>query len=320
MDSDNAGLTAVERLCASSLLFKLSDQCSVNVFIASLPPDVKDPSEYIESKGGAASKNITDAFYTDVLSNLIQWSDWFINRTISHYDQTAVANGKHSFAYISNKLSNFLAAFPIPTERTRLAYLSAGKLSELISKQSGTSSTALRIQLESDILDMASRKANTRTELIRRTDSTNDMVRLTSGGITDADMKEQAKRSKVNNSKHPQSNYLRPSRKHFGNDSKSDAALNYGRSSIPGQDKFKEGGKHQKSLNQNNFRATRRRKPKEEHPYMPHFSGFDFFHESDKQWLGLENDFNNVSLKYLRIVSRHVLLIIIMRFCIICTL
>ena len=311
MDSDDAGITAVERLCASSLLLKLNDQYSVNVFIATLPSDVKDPSEYIQSKGGTENKNVPEAFNADILANLTPWCDWFISQTIHRYDVMSVGNDKNSFADVCNKLSNFLATFPIPTERTRLAYLSAGKLAEMLADQSGTSSAALRIQLESDLLEMASRKANTRIELSRRTESPNELSKLTDGGITYIESKEQAKliaettKSKRNmiqtiknisndNSRLYTANHRNAPSSYYGNNMKNQEFSS----------------KLQKSYRTRAIAGTK--KVRNETPYMPHFNGFDFFHETDRQWLGLDNDFNGVSftlLFFLYISSTHYLCI-----------
>ena len=178
MDSDNAGLLATERLCSGPLLFKLVDDVAVEILVATLPNSLKDPSEFFETQKSKAG----EAFREEVLDQAKDWTDWYLRRILSRYDPNSKANNANSYLDITDRLSNFLSGFTNAADRTRRAFSAAGSLAEIISKESGSSSAPLRIQLESDLLDMASRKAKTRENLSRRVDHQIDFQKLINGG------------------------------------------------------------------------------------------------------------------------------------------
>ena len=175
LDNDEAGITATERVCTGSSMWGFVDSTGVDIYVASLPDDIKDPAEFIEGNGGVDNESSEIAFRKDVLGEAVRWDDWYVSRLISKYNP----NESTSFSEVCDKVSTFLSTHPNAAERTKRAYDAAGKLSDYISRDNGTSSgesrsiAPLRIQLESDLLGMASRKAAAREAMTRRIEAVN---------------------------------------------------------------------------------------------------------------------------------------------------
>lgn len=265
LDNDEAGLNAVERICTDPEIWQFLKTNGIYLDVASLPSGMKDPAEFIEANGGVRSSKSGDLFRSDVLMKAISWTDWFVTRLISKYDPSDPS----SFSSVCDNLSTFLSTHPNAAERTKRAYEAAGELAELISKGRGSPSNnaPLRIQLESDLLGMASRKAAAREALARRIEaadgdigSKSKILKMSSGEPTLNDDTKYTPRVTAPTDQGAKGNYTRPETKiknSFPKYSKADFAK----------------GK--------NFNEQKKNPPLTEH-----FHGFQFS-ETDAQWLGL---------------------------------
>ena len=265
LDNDDAGLNAVERFCDNTALTKLAEEYGINIYVGTLPENIKDPAEFIQSRGGGLKAG--KAFQDEVIDNATSWSDWYINRIISEYDPNSKQTGsKGTFSSVCNRVSDFLSTFTNAADRTKRTYEVASKLSDLITTTDG-SSAALQIQLESDLLDMSSRKARLRENISRRIESVDDhpqqdrtdsniIAKLTSG-------------EGVSGTKH---NY--------------DQEID---DSIPSVSK--ETAKNiQTTKRQPKYYKTKTLKSYTEPSIVPHFSGVVFQNPEDAEWLGLDLD------------------------------
>ena len=131
----------------------------------------------------------------------------------------------------------------------------------------------MRVQLEADILNMATRKAGVREAMERRIEQADGfsgdvaaatMEKLASGGSSDEDNKLMSTRA-LARMKSPQKNQI----------------------SSPPKPRRPVAAKI-RSNNWSTPRKTKRRKvdPPERH-FVPHFNGFTFEHKTDRDWLGL---------------------------------
>lgn len=267
LDSDEAGLNAVERVCTSSSIWDFLETNGVEIMVASLPVGFKDPAEFIEGNGGAGKSSSGESFRSKVLQSSIPWNDWFIMRLISRYDPSDSA----SFSSVCDSVSTFLSAHPNAGDRTKRAYEAAGKLAELIGKGNGNANDGpLRIQLESDLLGMASRKAAAREALTRRVEaadgesgSKNTLARLSSGEASTADDAQLAS--------------IVHSMKQDGIKSSSKARFESPR---------REKGRSDNGRNQMSRRDSGQRQAP---PMIQHFRGFQFS-ETDAEWLGVTTE------------------------------
>lgn len=187
LDNDEAGINAVERICTGSHIWDFLEQTAVEVEVVSLPTGIKDPADYIEANGGIGKTSSGEKFREEILGASMPWNDWFITRLISKYDP----NDTTSFSNVCDNIATFLSNHPNAADRTKRAFEAAGKLAALIGKDSSSSHGPLRIQLESDLLSMASRKASAREALSRRIEDAdgeninkNKLARLNSGEAT----------------------------------------------------------------------------------------------------------------------------------------
>lgn len=281
LDNDEAGLNAVERICTDPEIWQFLKTNGIYLDVASLPSGMKDPAEFIEANGGVRSSKSGDLFRSDVLMKAISWTDWFVTRLISKYDPSDPS----SFSSVCDNLSTFLSTHPNAAERTKRAYEAAGELAELISKGRGSSSNnaPLRIQLESDLLGMASRKAAAREALARRIEaadgdigSKSKILKMSSGEPTLNDDTKYMPRVTAPTDQGAKGNYTRPETKiknSFPKYSKADSAKGM---------KFNE--------------------QKKNPPLTEHFHGFQFS-ETDAQWLGLGTE--KVSLRCTEFICAH---------------
>ena len=280
MDGDDAGVNAVERLCSSNILSKIPKLNRNELYVATLPDDinVKDPSDFVEYAGDNAQQR----FQEEILNEAIPWDEWYITRLVSKYEVNA-KDGRidDSFADICDDVSTFLATMPNPADRTRRVHKIAEMLVDLITADTDTERSAsslnmLRVQFESDILNMSSRKAGVREAMERRIEqadgitgdaTTSMMERLTSGG--NVDMNDDDKKM----SKNALARTTPPSRP-IGNEQTKRTVSRPPRPAAKARART--------------FRArkTRERQLPERH-LVPHFNGFQFKHESDRDWLGL---------------------------------
>lgn len=267
LDSDEAGLNAVERVCTSSSIWDFLETNGVEILVASLPVGFKDPAEFIEGHGGAGKSSSGESFRSNVLNSSIPWNDWFIIRLISRYDPSDSA----SFSSVCDSVSTFLSAHPNAGDRTKRAYEAAGKLAELIGEGQGSANDGpLRIQLESDLLGMASRKAAAREALTRRVEAAdgesgikNTLARLSSGEASTADDAQLAS--------------IVQGMKQDGIKSSSKARFESPRL---------EKGRSDNGRNQMSRRDSGQRQAP---PMIQHFRGFQFT-ETDAEWLGVTTE------------------------------
>ena len=276
LDNDEAGINAVERLCASSGIWEFLEGSGVEIKVASLPPGIKDPAEFIEAKGGVSKTSSGEEFRTEILGNTQPWNLWFISRLISRYDPT----DSSSFSSVCENISNFLSTHSNAADRTKQAYEAAGKLATYIAKDSGGSGEGpLRIQLESDLLGMASRKASARDALARRIEaadgkraSKDTIARMYSGEATV--VRDQPEPNLVGDKTTKNSN----------------GELKQSQSSR----QFQSRRKIQPRTLDDSYRARNRRsmqfsKVEQAPPITKHFNGFAF-KETDAAWLGITNE------------------------------
>lgn len=259
LDNDAAGLNAIERLCDSSILMKVSEKKTIQILIAQLPENTKDPAEFIEHKGGGNQAG--ESFNEEIVSKAIPWSDWFINRIVSQYDSNAETGTNGSFSDICSRISDFLSTFPNAADRTRRSYDVAIRLANLISNDS---SPALRIQLESDLLDMSSRKAQAREALTRRVENVDGLTDLSNSNVVAKLASGEGVATNYDEGKQVPTNQI-DTKKHFNKKWQEKDATNFSFSKS---------------------RVTKQTK-RESSPILPHFSGFEFDNPEDAVWLGL---------------------------------
>eukprot|EP00557_Chaetoceros_sp_GSL56_P011568 CAMPEP_0176487182 /NCGR_PEP_ID=MMETSP0200_2-20121128/5981_1 /TAXON_ID=947934 /ORGANISM="Chaetoceros sp., Strain GSL56" /LENGTH=1054 /DNA_ID=CAMNT_0017883965 /DNA_START=172 /DNA_END=3336 /DNA_ORIENTATION=+ len=267
LDNDEAGINAVERICTDPDIWQFLKTNGISLDVASLPSGIKDPADFIEANGGLKSSKSGDSFRKNVLTTAIPWNDWFVTRLISKYDPT----DSSSFSSVCDHVSAFLSTHPNAAERTKRAYEAAGKLAELISKgRAGSSNAPLRIQLESDLLGMASRKAAAREALARRIEaadgdigSKDKIQKLSSGEPTLSDDSKYVPRVTSSTQKVATGNYTRP------------------------QTKIQNS--YSKYSKVDTFKSKKYSEKKKDSPLTEHFHGFEFS-ETDAQWLGLTTE------------------------------
>jgi DNA primase catalytic core len=288
MDGDDAGTNAVERLCSGgNVLSKVPELNRNELYVATLPSDVgvKDPSDYVDFAGGGS--NAGERFKEEVIDNAVPWDEWYVARILSRHQDDVVnaakdGNSNESFSDLCDEISTFLATFPNPADRTRRAHKVAETLAGLIVAQddlAGSSLSMLRVQLESDILNMSSRKAGVREAMERRIESTegisgeavaSKMERLTAGGGLEGDDDDDDGKMTKNTL------LSRANRPRNGMDKMIRASRPPPRSVATQNDRARSAR-----------RSFRPRQPPEERHLVPHFNGFTFKHQSDRDWLGL---------------------------------
>lgn len=284
LDCDEAGVNAVERLCTGSLLSKTAETYVVQILVATLPSGVKDPGQYIESKSSKSKAG--EQFRKEVIDTAKDWTVWYLDRLLSRYDETALRGTAGSFADVCDRISDFLSVFSNPLERTKRAHDVAGSLANIVAGNvdSNESSNALRIQLETDLVNMVARKAGAKESIERRIESvegyspdatSQKLARMTRGdGTTLTDKSVNLLSSKA----------LRARNK--ANSSSSRAQRS---DDIQVSPRKKNGSA---SPRRRGRARVQRAASKElvQPPFTPHFSGFDFKNPSDADWLNLPRE------------------------------
>jgi DNA primase len=159
MDSDDAGVAAIERLCIGKnpILVAAMENLNVDIYVASLPEGVKDPADFLEQHRN--SDHLEKKFRVDVVRNALEWSEWYMNRLLASHDPDAANEESCSFNGVFERLASFLATFENKGELAKRASLVASKLAKLIKIDNSTqpieASSTVRIQLESDLVEMA---------------------------------------------------------------------------------------------------------------------------------------------------------------------
>ena len=280
MDSDDAGVAAVERLCSGDFLSDAASSFGVQFLVASLPTGMKDPGDFIEDRReiGTAVDHIADEFRAEVLSTAVDWSDWFLTKVLDRYNKNASREAAGSFGDVFQRVADFLATFPSPAERTKSAYEVSGKLANImaIDSNSTTISKAARMQLESDLIDSASRIAAAKDLMKRR-------VEVVNGGSPAETRSLLSAMSKGGTSVDGADEVGKLSRKALQKLSgpPKPRALSDSPTGRPMDDR---------TISRKPRPRRRIYRPitqKEEPSLTPHFAGFEFENQSDADWLGV---------------------------------
>jgi hypothetical protein len=281
---------AIERLCTGSLLIKTAETFVVEILVATLPSGVKDPAEYVELGDKKSRSRIGEQFRKEVMDTAKDWTVWYLDRLLSCYDEIALHGMAGSFADICDRVSEFLSRFPNPAERTKRAHDVAGSLADVIScgSDSGQVSNALRIQLESDLVNMVARKADARESIERRIESVE-------GSSADVINQKLWKMTKGDG--------MSPSDDSSKLSTRALKALKKGDFLLPSSGKANGTRKirsrrssHTGSGSVGSRQGVRRRMRRSstaklsQLPLTPHFCGFHFENQSDADWLNLPRE------------------------------
>jgi DNA primase len=304
LDNDVAGTDAIERLCQNGMLEECARKNLASVHVARLPKETKDPANFIEQRRllGMSSKEIAADFNDRVIAAAVDWKEWFIHNLITAYTQDSPQGSRCSFSDVFDKIAEFLANSFKPAERTKRAYIVAGELSSILaSEQNATEiSLSVRIQLESDLVDLASRKSAAKAVLQRRIDDTAidtspttipPTVALFARGYGPNSIDQDNQLSKsATRTKNRGTVSVKPL-DHSVQKEHNDTSIF---SSAP-----ISGANSQRQVQLTRAKITRRREP-DHVSVTTHFSGFQFKHQSDMEWLGLRNNkVSNHSLQYI---------------------
>ena len=286
LDNDEAGQIAVERLCGNGMLSEASSKHGVEILVASLPEGLKDPADFIEAREGADDE-IAESFRREIVGTACDWTDWYLQRLFIEYDPTATRGRPGSFGDIFERVAGFLASSMDPADRTKRAYEVAGSLAAMIAEEKNATevSSVVRFQFESDLIDRASRIAEAKDAIQRRSESIsgqsptgtrNVLSSLSRGEGPSAGEDDTGKLSykalssntgKVSTSQKTEISEARRSPK-----SASSSA------------------KNQKTLAKTKGRTFKTREPTKVVALTPHFAGFEFARQSDMDWLGIPKE------------------------------
>jgi DNA primase catalytic core len=288
LDNDAAGISTMERLCQNGVLNDVSKAYpTVEIRVASLPSTAKDPGDAVESLESVRSKKVpvSTRFRKSVVETAVDWFDWYLARLMQTYDAKAARGGPGSFSSVFRLVAEFLARSCDATERTKRSFEVAGVFAKFIAGETNsTASQAVCHQLQVDLIDTVSRIASTNDAILRR-----------------------AEFDQVNAVQSP-SLVL--------------AALTSGAGPSGPDDVLPTGPVKAKLPSQ----RSRERQKKYEHRgrsiidnaapnLIPHFVGFDFASQSDKDWLGIRE--KQAKVKYDRgigLLSRSGELIVAVHF------
>ena len=284
LDNDDAGINAVERVCSNMFLAKTAEKFVVEIVVACLPPGIKDPADFIEANNGGTKGG--GVFREQVLRQAEDWTTWYLKRILSRYNQRALRGTPGSFGDMCDRVSEFLATFSNAADRTKMAHDIASNLAELVAKSSGSGevSNSFRIQLESDLVDMVSRKAAAKESVGRRIEAVDgfasnqqdDKLSQMSKGLFQADESNKLS-TKAFKEANPVKRGAPPQRFKPALDQR-DLGPKIGRKANNTARKAPPGPR----------RGIKRDFKKPESPSMtPYFRGFEFENESDAEWLGL---------------------------------
>lgn len=270
MDNDDAGRNAVQRICSSNMITKTSELSGTDILVATLPNGIKDPSDFVASKESDAKSR----FENEVLQLAQPWDQWYITQIAQKYD--ADSKDGTSFAAICEEVSSFLAVFPNAADRTRRVHNIVDILLDLISKDSDSKSSLgmMRVQLESDMLNIVSRKASARESIERRIEEKDGFSGeadrkldvITRGEIAEVDENDQRL------SKSALAKLNAPTRRNH--------AASMMKQPTPTRRTFKQKPPRRATFKTSNGKQQQR-------DLIPHFNGFTFDRKSDRDWLGL---------------------------------
>lgn len=287
LDSDEAGITAVERVCCNTFLAKTSEKYVVEILVATLPVGIKDPADFFEAKKRDTKGG--ENFRDDVLRKAEDWTIWYLKRILCRYNEKALRGAPGSFGDMCDRVSEFLATFPNPADRTKRAHDVADTLVDLATMNSGSRevSNSFRIQLQSDMVDMVSRKAAAKESIGRRIEAVDGfdpkqqadkLLKLSRGAGTSSETDDLNQLSfKAINAANPAKARVYPKGLNPISELRELSSLNTGRS----------GNKVRKAKPGNRQQIQRDRSKQQATSMTPHFQGFEFMNESDAEWLGL---------------------------------
>lgn len=294
LDNDNAGTMAVERLCRNGMVEECIKKNVVSIHVARLPKHIKDPADYIEAqrKSGMTVQQVATIFLDEIVDSAVDWTEWYIQTLISGYDRDAPRNAAGSFSDVFERIAEFLATSLPAAERTKVAYEVAGRLSSILANDRNSTeiSLSVRIQLESDLIDLASRLSAAKEVLQRRIDATSTDISTTMSqssatvssfirGLGPNSIGQEGKLSK-NATKSTIQNPSQPLTSTIRRGTHNDNKLN-------------SSGQTSESLPRRKVQKTRATISRIREPNFvsvtTHFSGFQFRHQSDMDWLGLQN-------------------------------
>lgn len=267
-DNDQAGMSAVERLCTNGMLRDATKQHAVCFAVAHLPIDVKDPAEFMELR---ASDKAAGQFQTEVVGGAVDWTDWYIQQIMGQYVSGTARGATGSFSRVFERIAEFLASSMEQADRTKRAYEIAGDLANILASEQNKTvvSKAVHTQLESDLIELVSRLSNAKDAVKRRAESlgAEDVTHAAAtlvrgGGPSEAESKKSLQLST-------------------------------------------RARKKQRNLERRGTRVTSRKRrvatmkrgPTVE-SLTPHFGGFQFANKADRAWLGI-NQRNKVRSNFL---------------------
>ena len=281
LDNDVAGNAAVERVCSNMFLAKTAEKHGVEIVVASLPAEIKDPADFVVANSGEA--------FRETLRHAEDWVTWYLKRIFNRYDHKANSGTPGSFGDICDSISEFLATITNPAERTKRARDVASNLTELVaaSSRSGEISTSFRIQMESDLIDMVARKAAAKESLLRRIEAVDGfdpkqqddrLSHITKGAISEETDSSSKLSKQAFEATKPIKSRLVP---HRPTTTQERSAM-----SVPKVDRR---GTSNKIQGDRPFLRRNTAKRKSPPPMTPHFNGFEFEKESDAEWLGISS-------------------------------
>lgn len=275
LDNDNAGMAAVERVCSNGMLGQVALSQKVDILVATLPDEIKDPAEFIEqTQRNGNEKDIAESFQTQIVDTALDWVKWYTNRIIAGYQSETPRGQVGSFQDVFQRVANFLGTSLDTADRTKAAYEVSGYFAGILANETNASSIsdAVQSQLECDLVDLASRVAKSKEGIERRAESVIDgsqsspnvrsVVAAWSRGHGPSGSEDQGLSRKERRSRRT-------------------APLSGNPPDVttekPVETRVRK-GKRQK------HRLTR---PVAK-PLTPHFSGFQFANKRDAEWLGLD--------------------------------
>jgi hypothetical protein len=89
------------------------------------------------------------------MDTAIDWTNWHVQQLLKTYNDQAERGQPGSFGTVFEKIAEFLASAMNVADRTKSASQIAGSLADMV----GTNNSAVQTQLETDLVDLASRKA-----------------------------------------------------------------------------------------------------------------------------------------------------------------
>ena len=281
LDNDDAGIAAVERLCGNGVLKEVSEKYKVDIRVATMPEDIKDPDEYVQLRKGEGEGDVGQEFVESVIQRAADWNKWFIERILLSYNLEAKRERIGSFGDVFNRVAEHLATSMNSADRTRSAYNVADALARVLAKEKNATdvSDVVRNQLESDLIEECARIASVRDSVRRRTEAAslgkadanaNRALRALSKGEGPSGIEERiTAQTKPFDSSSPIS--LQDTKQ----------ASKLARSSMASM--------QVKAVKRARDAKPRAVRPRSAPTLTPHFAGFRFANKSDQDWLTHES-------------------------------